>query len=282
MHTKYGEIRSFWGVALGLLAMFVGGILGMLAPMSLFGVRELIELVVLMGAFTLVYRGRPRDLGLHRKGAFRCLALGSGLALVQMTLMWIVLTISGNATFSSDWTTIGRASIWLALGQFFLVGLYEETFTRGYFMTVLKPSRNLLVIMVVPALLFGLMHAANPGASPLAVLNISLDGLCMGYALIRTGSLWLPVGAHAIWNFLEGSVFGFPVSGITLSSVMQTTVQGPVWITGGSFGPEGGIITTVAELLGFLFIAVVVPKAATPVWRFDRGFPLIEHIPATV
>jgi membrane protease YdiL (CAAX protease family) len=95
-----------------------------------------------------------------------------------------------------------------------------------------------------------LAHSFNPNLSWQAFLGLFLSGLFLAYGYLRTRQLWLPIGLHLGWNFFEGNVFGFPVSGQYFYQLIRQTVSGPDIITGGAFGPEGGLILLPALLLG--------------------------------
>ena len=106
---------------------------------------------------------------------------------------------------------------------------------------------------IVAALVFGALHLANPGATPLAGATVVMAGLmfCALYAL--TGRLWVPIGVHLAWNLAQGYLFGATVSGGTLGgSVLLSTARpgAPAWLTGGTFGPE-------ASVLALLLVATV-------------------------
>jgi hypothetical protein len=90
----------------------------------------------------------------------------------------------------------------------------------------------------------------NPNLSWLAFLGLFLSGLFLAYGYLRTEQLWLPIGLHLGWNFFEGIVFGFPVSGNYTYQLVRQTTTGPELITGGAFGPEAGLILLPALLLG--------------------------------
>ena len=94
----------------------------------------------------------------------------------------------------------------------------------------------------------------NPNSSLGAVLGLIAGGLFFAYAYLRTRRLWLPIGIHIGWNFFEGVVFGFEVSGTQPFHLIRQTVSGPEVITGGAFGPEAGLILLPALLLGFVVI----------------------------
>jgi membrane protease YdiL (CAAX protease family) len=99
-------------------------------------------------------------------------------------------------------------------------------------------------------LLFALAHLANPGSSPVAVLGLFFAGLLLAAGYLATSRLWLPIGLHLSWNFCQGPVFGFPVSGFAAPSLLAVEPVGPEALTGGPFGPEASLIGILAELIG--------------------------------
>lgn len=106
-----------------------------------------------------------------------------------------------------------------------------------------------------PSLLFGFLHANNLNATLTSSLNLALMGLFLGLGFILTGELAIPIGLHIAWNFTQGYVFGFPVSGSNEGlSLLATHQSGPTIWTGGAFGPEGGLIVVLAALLGMLLV----------------------------
>jgi hypothetical protein len=88
------------------------------------------------------------------------------------------------------------------------------------------------------------------------VIGISFGGVFLAFAYLRTRSLWLPIGLHLGWNFFEGAVFGYPVSGMNLSpNLLVQEARGPAWITGGTFGPEAGLVLLPGLLVGAWILA---------------------------
>ncbi len=150
------------------------------------------------------------------------------------------------------------ATFWLVV--FLGAGALEEVLFRGYLLVNVaeglrgpasSPSRAVLGGVVVAAGLFGVVHAANPGGSVIGVANIVLFGLLLGVAVAATGDLALAIGFHIAWNVMLGLGFGLPVSGIeTGAAVVDVTLRGPDILTGGAFGPEGGLLGLVGVLVG--------------------------------
>jgi membrane protease YdiL (CAAX protease family) len=143
---------------------------------------------------------------------------------------------------------------------FFFVGSYEELLSRGYHIKNLSEGLNLkkrnptaaiLSATLISSAVFSLLHVFNPNATWVSTLCIVLSGLFLAAGYILTGDLALSIGIHTAWNFFQGNVFGFPVSGrnagVTLLAIEQ---RGPDLITGGQFGPESGLIGIAAILLG--------------------------------
>lgn len=145
-----------------------------------------------------------------------------------------------------------------------LVGVQEEWFFRGFLIKNLAeglhlPHINSKAAVLIPylliTLLFGFAHANNANATLVSSINLSLIGLLLGLGFILTGELAIPIGLHIAWNFTQGYIFGFPVSGSDAHiSLLATKQAGPAVWTGGAFGPEGGLMGRVAALLGVLLI----------------------------
>lgn len=118
----------------------------------------------------------------------------------------------------------------------------------------LRRVGNLPFIVLVPSFIFGLIHLGNNGVTFFSVCNIILAGLLFSYMYIRSGNIWMCIGYHFTWNSFQGLVFGMPVSGINVTGMITTHFTANNFITGGIFGIEGGILTTLVTLLGFLFV----------------------------
>ncbi|MFA6233234.1 MAG: type II CAAX endopeptidase family protein [Bacteroidota bacterium] len=181
----------------------------------------------------------------HRR-AFRQLILGIGITLLLQLLLVGMELLFGEARMLSGHVTISHTLSLLLYGllSFILVGFAEEILVRGYAFRVLLKQGSTVIALLLTSGLFSLMHAANPGIGWIGFANIFLAGIWLGVARVVTGSLWLSVGMHIGWNYFLGPVFGFPVSGIIERSLFITKPAGADWISGGVFGPEGGILVT--------------------------------------
>jgi membrane protease YdiL (CAAX protease family) len=145
------------------------------------------------------------------------------------------------------------------------VGVYEEAISRGYHLTNLMEGLSGIIgkgetgasvsAIVLSSAIFGLLHMRNPNATLMSTLSITLNGSMLGTAFVLTRQLGMPIGLHMSWNLAQGWLFGFPVSGDPeISTILQTLQSGPEWLTGGSFGPEGGMLGLGASAAGILLL----------------------------
>jgi hypothetical protein len=159
------------------------------------------------------------------------------------------LEIRGFAWESQGWSKVVLSTVTM-LFLFLAIGWQEELMARGYWLQNLSDGLNRRWGVLLSSALFALAHAANPHVSWEAILGLFFAGLLLAMGTLRSGQLWLAVGLHFGWNFFEGTVFGFPVSGTVFFQLLHTRVGGPAIITGGAFGPEAGLIQLPALLLG--------------------------------
>jgi membrane protease YdiL (CAAX protease family) len=197
-----------------------------------------------------------RSLGLVRgKDWQRDLLVGFAIPIPLFGLIYLVELGAGWLDFQSwGWAergvlTTGVGVLLLLLG-FVAVGFYEELLFRGYYLQNLRDGINPMIAVFATSAAFGLAHLGNLNASWTSTLGIFAAGLFLAYAWLRTRALWLPIGIHIGWNFLQGPVFGFEVSGNPTPSLVRHVVNGPELITGGAFGPEAGLIVLPAMAVG--------------------------------
>jgi len=136
--------------------------------------------------------------------------------------------------------------------SFFLtVAVGEEIIFRGIMFRMIDERWNTWVALIVSTIVFGLVHASNPSATWWSTLAIALEsGVLLGASYKYSGSLYLPIGIHWAWNYTQGNIFGFAVSGNDSgSSIITSQVEGPELFTGGAFGAEASIIAVVVGML---------------------------------
>jgi membrane protease YdiL (CAAX protease family) len=192
------------------------------------------------------------SLGLQARGGLLRLLLGFGLGAGLIGLVFVTMTTAGWLVAEPGRPDLlpflASALSWAALS------FVEELTFRGYILQGLAKAWIMPAAVAVSSLLFGIVHLIDPNAQLLAVLNISVAGLFFAVAYLVTRSLWLPAGIHIGWNLAEIHLLGFPGSGHTEPSLLHSTVGGPEWLTGGVFGPEGGILGLAAWLLGIALL----------------------------
>jgi membrane protease YdiL (CAAX protease family) len=182
----------------------------------------------------------------------------------------LLLTLAGSFLFGhARVESSGSLSVIPAILATLLVlavsAMNEELVFRGYPFQVFLKSLRPWGAMLLISFIFGLLHAPNPGATPLSILNTILAGVFLCRAYLMTRSLWLPYGIHLGWNAGLSVVLGYPVSGIDTPSILKTSVAGSDLILGGTYGPEGGVLGTVLFLtativIGWLPIGRVSPE----------------------
>lgn len=221
-------------------------------------IAQCLAMIFSVFLFWKVYDKKPiKEIGLIniKKGSGDLI---KGLLLGALSLMtvFILLLCSGNIVLANPLSKPNfNISLITGLILFIFVGIDEEMFARGYCMTVLKQTGNKLAVVFIPAVIFSLMHSFNPGMSILSYINLFLFGLCTAYMFIRSGNLWLSIGYHIAWNYFEGNICGFLVSGTTASGLYSVKVPVNNIVNGGKFGPEGGLAVTFILILNFLYLS---------------------------
>ena len=179
------------------------------------------------------------------------------ISLVQMGVIALVYQVSGIGSFVLNELSLEPLLFILGLFPFWLLqGGTEEVATRGWLLTRIAARTNLPLAIAISSCLFGILHMGNAGVTFLSVLNIILDGVLAGLLFIYTDSIWLVVAQHGTWNYVQGNLLGFQVSGTGAdASIFSFTMgDGPDWLTGGAFGAEGSIITTLVLLVSLVIV----------------------------
>jgi len=185
----------------------------------------------------------PTDLSLRHLVPHTLLGLLVGFFFMVLVVSTIVAT--GSATVGWKGFMADRQ---LDMFMMFLaVAVGEEMILRGVIFRWIDERWNTGVALLISAILFGWMHISNDNATWWSSLAIAIEaGLLLGAAYKWSGTLWVPIGIHWAWNYVQGNIFGLAVSGMnTGTTMLVTTANGPDIITGGAFGPEASIISVV-------------------------------------
>jgi len=184
---------------------------------------------------------------------------GIGITFVQMGFIYLVMLGLGWLTFEGfAWQFDPISTVITSTLTFFVVFIFvgwnEELLSRGYHLQTIASGFNLFWGVMISSAVFGLLHLGNPNATWVSAAGIFFAGIYLAYGYIRTKQLWLPIGLHIGWNFFEGVVFGFPVSGLDIYALTRIEITGPELWTGGAFGPEAGLIVLPSLAVGGVFI----------------------------
>ena len=294
---RSGRVHAVWRIVLYLLLAVSLGLLAGLVTEAIRGVLGLDEesllwigiryvplcIAVLVPAIVMLRffdhaSWRVLGIGLHSR---MWLEVGQGLAVGFVLMTAIVLVGWGLGALEiapAGSSSASSASLLGILGAFvilLLASAFEELLFRGYAFQVMIQGIGRLAAVGVTALLFGWAHWSNPNASWLSTINTALAGVLLAVAYLETRSLWLPTVLHLSWNFSQGVVYGLPVSGIDFPAHVVTFTAssdsaGPDWLTGGAYGPEGGLLLTVGVVLAIAWVIwspwVRAAEEIQPIW----------------
>ncbi|MCB9079946.1 MAG: CPBP family intramembrane metalloprotease [Anaerolineaceae bacterium] len=244
-------------------------IMGYLFPNT--GLEQAIFLICFFGpvflilwAWLALFEKRPLwTIGLERPAAWQKYLRG---ALVGLVMFMAAVGISAAAGYiavepggSSPTGIWALGGVIIVLAGWMVQGAAEEALTRGWLLPVIGARYRPWLGILASALLFALLHSLNPNLSPIAMLNLALFGLFTALYALAEQSLWGVFSIHSVWNWAQGNLFGFEVSGQpapggTLFNLMEI---GPDWLTGGPFGPEGGLAVTVVLVIGCAVVWVI-------------------------
>jgi len=249
-----------------------------------FGLRlweTAILLVIVFGFRRLLDRRSFRSLGFQlSRGWWREALAGFAFVIVVWGAIFVLSLVSGAVAIDGfAWEGEGGLAILgvLANGLLFnvLVGIAEETDARGYILQNLAEGIRFVPAVIVSSAYFGALHLLNPGAGMLSTVGIFCAGvlLAMGYYVTRR--LWFSIGMHAAWNFAEGPLFGFPVSGLDMGGLFRLNITGPEWLMGGEFGPEAGALAMATEIAMIVALWAWIRRS-----RLGATQPTINRSPA--
>lgn len=286
-----GTLRSGYRVALFLLGFtLVGMLLGAAAYGALVSAgvspdpgspaflvaNGVMSLIAALGVGWLCGRmleGLPfRALGASfSDGWLKHLAAGLIVGAAALALAVVIAWAFGGLTFTVNDADPRRIFTQLAsiLLVFAAAAAFEEALFRGYILQTFARSGLAWLAIALTSAFFGAAHLTNPNATAISTANTVLAGVMFALAYLRTRGLWFPFGIHLMWNWTQGAFFGIEVSGlndIAGATVLKEIDRGPVWLTGESYGIEGGVACTIALIVAIILIRFLpgAGSSATP------------------
>lgn len=191
---------------------------------------------------------------------FKSLLKGSLAGLVLICIPTLILWIKGDILFQGIDFQI-RSIVFFAV-IYLCVGFVEETVNRGYILVQLTKSVGKWPGIVLSSLLFSLIHSFNDPFSLIPLLNLMLGGVMLSMIFLHyNNNLWLVTGIHFSWNFIQGTVLGFNVSGFKSVGILTWENTGDQQWTGGNFGLEGSLITLLMlSVIIIIFVGLALEK----------------------
>jgi len=238
----------------------IGGVLVLSGMPFRFGGKALLlqtavtlAAAVIAGVLMLRYDGRPaRELGfaLDRR-APKDSVVGTAIGAAGLLVAIVPMLAMGALRYYDDGGGLGAYVATLAedFGVLGVAAAAEEAVFRGYAFQIIAATISPIAATLGGSAAFAWAHAGNPNVDAVAFLNIFLAGVLLSLAFLRTGSLWFATGVHVGWNWAMASIADLPVSGLELfnTPLYEPRLVNADWLTGGNFGPEGGLSGT----LGF-------------------------------
>jgi len=300
--NREGRLRSGWRLAIFIVAFKI--CVDVSQALSFAGLRRVLHFsspqmlrsnwwfVTSSGSYLLsatlagwacgaLLEGLPfRALGsMPHRGWLRNLGIGSILGAASLFLATLLAMATRSIHFQFDVAGFGSIgeTLALSLGVFLVGAAAEEMLFRGYPLQTLTRAKLAWLGVLLTSIPFALGHLSNPHVVPgFTLVNSALAGVWLAIAYLRTRSLWLPFGLHWSWNWAQASLLGLPVSGIERlapAPLLHATNAGPDWLTGGTYGIEGGAACTVALIISTLVVwrTKLIVRADITEPRADRG-----------
>lgn len=185
-----------------------------------------------------------------------------GILMIFIVAVLIVAIGDGKFIFNKSLDISFLISFIFMIIAWIIQGASEEIMMRGHMLPVLGVKISPIVAIIISSSYFGVLHLGNPGVAPLAIVNLILFGIFAAIYAIYEESLWGVCALHSAWNFAQGNIFGFLVSGTEpgIGSIINTEILGNNLINGGTFGPEGGFIVTLILAVGIAILVYLLMR----------------------
>ncbi|QSW91193.1 CPBP family intramembrane metalloprotease [Flavobacterium endoglycinae] len=202
------------------------------------------------------------------KGLAKNLLIGISIGFILQSCTILVMYLNGNYSI----VNINPVSfILIPFTIMFTVAIIEEILVRGIIFRIVEEKLGSYISLTISSVLFGILHLANPHGTLISGICITMAGFMLGAAFIYSRNLWFPIALHFAWNFTQSGIYGAITSGNEkTNSLLEAKIQGPEFITGGEFGPEGSIQAIVFCALGTILLLALSRKQnkiVKPYWK---------------
>jgi uncharacterized protein len=265
---KLKESKGSWSYAALFIVIYISILLGMgIVFAMLDGVAfldnqyflvvfpSLVSIVLVLLISRSWNNWNSADLGFKNNQQVKLFGYGFILAVALLFIGTLILYLAGSIKLHSSGTYL--SNIIAPLLVFMIVAIGEEMIFRGYVLNNLLYSFDKRLALIFSAILFALFHSMNPSVSWISILNIFTGGILLGAIYLHRKNIWMPIGFHFAWNFVQGPILGFPVSGLKFPSLFSQTTSGSEILHGGAFGFEGSVIQFLVCILGMLWLSFV-------------------------
>ena len=268
----YGWLRALLYIIASVVSMFIALVVaGVMIGMN--GGKDIIEdgeqsiksflltyfiiAIFIIGFAVLMRKAVDRQsiisLGFRWKNFANQATSGFFIALLLLSIGSLILVLFKFLFFTG--AVLNITDMLYSLLLFLIVAFTEEIAFRGYILNNLMQSTSRWIALTISAIAFALFHFTNPGGdSILPMLNIIVAGYLLGINYIYTKNLWFAIALHFAWNFFQGPILGYEVSGFAATSLFQQTLKGPALLTGGDFGFEGSLICLILNSIACVLL----------------------------
>ncbi len=211
---------------------------------------DLLGIAIVIVFCWLVEKRPPSSLGLSKNSIIKKYSFGLILGLVVFSAVFCVGWVLGGYHLIGILPNSSPLLLFAFLIAYMIQGMYEELMCRGFLLVSISRKYPVIVGVIVSSLAFVLIHMSNEGFGLIPAINLFLFGLFTSLLFLYTDNIWVVSAFHAMWNFAEGNLFGLTVSGMLMPQrLLITEITDNTVITGGEFGPEGGVAVTIITVI---------------------------------
>jgi membrane protease YdiL (CAAX protease family) len=276
--TRWQRLLNFPLVRIIVAILFIAiPVAAVQIPLNLFvkdkslrGLGALLLAAVVLAAYRTYVRVIEKRAVSELSGRSAGLEWASGLALGALLFSVTIGTLAAFGVYRVTGHN-GWQSMLSLLPVCIFAGILEEVLIRGILFRILEQRLGSWIALAISAIIFGALHLFNPGATLFAGVSIAIEaGILLAAAYMLTRRLWFCIGLHMAWNFTQGGIFSVAVSGGKSEGLLQSTMIGPDWLTGGAFGAEASVVALAICLTMGIILLVLAAKrghVVAPPWR---------------